>query len=87
MEQYKTPEIKRRQMLVYLGVGGFGAWPILATPGIPAERVAILRDGFAKTMKDADFLGEAKKAAGKSVRPAAKTCRRSPKKSSINRRK
>jgi tripartite-type tricarboxylate transporter receptor subunit TctC len=62
MEQYKTPEIKRRQMLVYLGVGGFGAWPILATPGIPAERVAILRDAFSKTMKDADFLAEAKKA-------------------------
>src|SRR6266542_1795873 len=47
MEQYKTPEIKRRQTLVYLGVGGFGAWPILATPGIPAERVAILREAFA----------------------------------------
>ena len=35
MEQYKTPEIKRRQVLVYLGVGGFGAWPILATPRHP----------------------------------------------------
>ncbi|MGZ8498871.1 MAG: Bug family tripartite tricarboxylate transporter substrate binding protein [Candidatus Binatia bacterium] len=68
MEQYKTPEIKRRQVLTYLGVGGFGAWPILATPGIPAERVAILRDGFGKTMKDADFLGEAKKA-GWEIRP------------------
>ena len=33
MEQYKTPEIKRRQTLVYLGVGGFGAWPILANAG------------------------------------------------------
>ena len=68
MEQYKTPEIKQRQMLVYLGVGGFGAWPILATPGIPAERVAMLRDAFSKTMKDADFLGEAKKA-GWEIRP------------------
>ena len=70
MEQYKTPEIKRRQTLVYLGVGGFGAWPILATPGIPAERVAILRDGFSKTMKDADFLAEAKKA-GWEIRPTS----------------
>jgi hypothetical protein len=68
MEQYKTPEIKRRQMLVYLGVGGFGAWPILATPGIPAERVAILRDAFGTTMKDTDFLAEAKKA-GWEIRP------------------
>jgi tripartite-type tricarboxylate transporter receptor subunit TctC len=68
MEQYKTPEIKRRQTLVYLGVGGFGAWPILATPGIPAERVAVLREAFSKTMKDPDFLGEAKKA-GWEIRP------------------
>ena len=70
MEQYKTPEIKRRQTLVYLGVGGFGAWPILATPGIPAERVTILRDGFTKTMKDADFLAEAKRA-GWEIRPTS----------------
>jgi tripartite-type tricarboxylate transporter receptor subunit TctC len=69
MEQHKTPEIKRRQMLVYLGVGGFGAWPILATPGIPAERVAILRDAFGKTMMDSDFLAEAKKA-GWEIRPS-----------------
>jgi hypothetical protein len=68
MEQHKTPEIKRRQVRTYLGVGGFGAWPILATPGIPAERVAILREGFSKTMTDADFLAEAKKA-GWEIRP------------------
>jgi tripartite-type tricarboxylate transporter receptor subunit TctC len=70
MEQHKTPEIKRRQVLVYLGVGGFGAWPILATPGIPAERVTILREGFTKTMKDADFLTEAKRA-GWEIRPTS----------------
>src|SRR5262245_1552316 len=52
MEQFKTPETKRRQTLVYLGVGGFGAWPILATPGISADRVSILREAFSKTMKD-----------------------------------
>ena len=87
MEQYKTPEIKRRQVLVYLGVGGFGAWPILATPGIPAERVQILREAFTQTMKDPDFLAEAKKAAGKSGRPAAKLSKRWRKKLSINRPK
>lgn len=68
MEQYRTPEIKRRQMLVYLGVGGFGAWPIIATPGIPPERVKILRDAFNQTMKDPDFLAEAKKS-GWEIRP------------------
>jgi len=33
-------------------VGGFGAWPIIATPGSPRTGVAILRDGFGQTMKD-----------------------------------
>ena len=70
MEQYKTPPTKRRQTLVYLGVGGFGAWPILATPGIPADRVAILREAFSQTMKDSDFLAEAKKA-GWEIRPTS----------------
>lgn len=70
MELYKTPEIKRRQMLVYLGVGGFGAWPILATPGIPADRVKTLREAFAKTIKDPDFLAEAKKS-GWEIRPTS----------------
>ncbi|MGH7870780.1 MAG: Bug family tripartite tricarboxylate transporter substrate binding protein [Candidatus Binatia bacterium] len=68
MEQYKTPEIKRRQAFVYLGAGGFGSWPILATPSIPAERVTLLRDAFTKTVKDPDFLAEAKKS-GWEIRP------------------
>ena len=70
MDQYKTPETKRRQAAVYLGVGGFGAWPILATPGIPADRVAILRDAFTKTVRDPDFLAEAKKG-GWEIRPVS----------------
>jgi tripartite-type tricarboxylate transporter receptor subunit TctC len=61
MEQYKTPEIKRRQALVYLGAGGFGSWPILSSPGLPADRTAILRDAYAKTLKDPDFLNDAKR--------------------------
>jgi tripartite-type tricarboxylate transporter receptor subunit TctC len=61
MEQHKTPEIKRRQALVYLGAGGFGSWPILSSPGLPADRATILRDAYAKTLRDPDFLSEAKK--------------------------
>jgi tripartite-type tricarboxylate transporter receptor subunit TctC len=61
MEQHKTPDIKRRQALVYLGAGGFGSWPILSSPGLPADRAATLRDAYAKTLKDPDFLSEAKK--------------------------
>ena len=36
--------------------------PFFAPPEVPAERVAALRDAFAKTLKDPDFLREAEKA-------------------------
>jgi tripartite-type tricarboxylate transporter receptor subunit TctC len=35
--------------------------PFLAPPGIPADRLAALRKAFMDTMKDPDFLAEAKK--------------------------
>jgi tripartite-type tricarboxylate transporter receptor subunit TctC len=35
------------------------AWPIVAPPGIPPERLKALRDGFDATMRDAEFLAEA----------------------------
>jgi tripartite-type tricarboxylate transporter receptor subunit TctC len=37
------------------------ARPLAAPPGVPDERVAILRRAFDATMKDPEFLGEAKK--------------------------
>ena len=37
------------------------AWPIVAGPGIPADRVAILQKAFMDTMKDKEFLAEAKR--------------------------
>ena len=36
--------------------------PFLGPPGIPADRLAALRKAFMDTMKDPDFLAEAKKA-------------------------
>jgi tripartite-type tricarboxylate transporter receptor subunit TctC len=36
--------------------------PFLAPPGVPADRAAALRKAFMDTMKDKDFLAEAKKA-------------------------
>jgi tripartite-type tricarboxylate transporter receptor subunit TctC len=36
--------------------------PFAVRPGTPAERVAILRDAFAKTMADPELQAEAKKA-------------------------
>jgi tripartite-type tricarboxylate transporter receptor subunit TctC len=35
------------------------AWPIVAPPGIPPERLKALRDGFDATMRDAEFLAQA----------------------------
>lgn len=35
--------------------------PIVAPPEVPADRIALLRKGFDATMKDAEFLTEAKK--------------------------
>ena len=35
--------------------------PIIATPGIPADRVKILREAFMKTVNDPELLDDAKK--------------------------
>jgi tripartite-type tricarboxylate transporter receptor subunit TctC len=37
------------------------AWPIVAGPKVPAERIAELRKAFDDTMKDPEFLADAKK--------------------------
>jgi len=60
LDEYKVAEPMRRLSALALASGDFGR-PIVATPGIPAERVKILQDAFAKTLKDPDLLAEAKK--------------------------
>jgi tripartite-type tricarboxylate transporter receptor subunit TctC len=60
MEEYKTPESTRRLASLMLASGDFGR-PIIATPGIPPDRVKMLREAFAKTLKDPELLDEAKK--------------------------
>jgi len=35
--------------------------PFLAPPGVPSDRVSVLREAFMDTMKDGDFLAEAEK--------------------------
>jgi hypothetical protein len=37
------------------------AWPFALPPGVPAERVALLRKAFADTMRDKNFLADAGK--------------------------
>ena len=56
----KGIDAKKRLARVVLGPGAFGR-PILATPGIPADRVKLLRDAYLNMLKDAEFLAEAKK--------------------------
>ena len=46
------------------------AWPFLAPPGTPADRVEALRKAFLQTMQDKDFLAEAEKA-GLEITPVA----------------
>jgi len=60
MDEYKTPETTRKLATLALASGEFGR-PIVATPGIPAERARMLRDAYAKTLKDPELLAEAKK--------------------------
>ena len=35
--------------------------PMLATPGIPVDRVGILREAYLKTLKEPELVAEAKK--------------------------
>jgi tripartite-type tricarboxylate transporter receptor subunit TctC len=60
MEEYKTPESTRRLAALMLASGDFGR-PIIATPGIPPDRVKMLREAFSKALKDPELLDEAKK--------------------------
>ena len=60
MGQYKTPEISRRVVQVILTGAEFGS-PIFAPPGMPADRVKLLRDAHARSMRDAELVAEAKK--------------------------
>ncbi|HXV82400.1 MAG TPA: tripartite tricarboxylate transporter substrate-binding protein [Candidatus Binatia bacterium] len=60
MEKYNVPESGRRLVTVMLAAGEFFR-PHYGPPGIPPERVKILREAYMKTMQDPAFLAEAKK--------------------------
>ena len=61
MDKEKTPARGRLLANVMLDAGGFGPYPIVAGPGVPAERVKILREAYGQTLKTPEFLEEAKK--------------------------
>jgi tripartite-type tricarboxylate transporter receptor subunit TctC len=60
MNHYKTPESQRRMATVILAAGGFGR-PMVAPPAMSADLVRTIRDGYAKTLKDPEFVEEVRK--------------------------
>lgn len=60
MDQYKTNQSGRGLATVLLGADGMGR-PMFGPPGMPADRVKILRDAYDKTMADEQFRAEVKK--------------------------
>ena len=60
MDEYKTPEAERRLLPLVLAATDFGR-PIVAPPGVAADKAKTLRDAFMKTMSDPELLAEAKR--------------------------
>jgi tripartite-type tricarboxylate transporter receptor subunit TctC len=60
METHKTPEAMRRVAKVLLSSGDLGR-PFIAPPGMPPDRVKILREAFSKTMNDPNLIAEINK--------------------------
>lgn len=52
---------EERDVLTFVYAGQGVGRPFVAPPGLSAERLAMLRDAFAATMKDPDFIADAKR--------------------------
>ena len=61
MTRYQTPEPKQRIVSVLLGADNFGQYLAVAPPGVPQDRLQILREAYSRALKDADLLEEAKR--------------------------
>jgi tripartite-type tricarboxylate transporter receptor subunit TctC len=60
MDKHKTVESTRGLAKVLLAPDDLGR-SLFGPPGVAADRVKVLREGFVKMMKDADVVGEAQK--------------------------
>ncbi len=60
MDKYKTNEALRRVATVVLASDQFGR-PIIFPPGVPADRVKIMRDAFNKAISEPALLAEAER--------------------------
>jgi tripartite-type tricarboxylate transporter receptor subunit TctC len=61
MKKQNTPEVIRGFARVLLATGKFGR-PLVASPGVPPDRVKILREAWSKALKEPELLAEVKKA-------------------------
>jgi tripartite-type tricarboxylate transporter receptor subunit TctC len=60
IDQFRSPEVTRRVTRTVLASGDFGR-PMVVGPGVPPDRVKILREAYAKAMRDPGLIEEAKK--------------------------
>jgi tripartite-type tricarboxylate transporter receptor subunit TctC len=60
LDKRKAPEATRRLATVLMAPDAIGR-PLIAPPGLVAEHVATLRDGFVKALGEAEFVAEARK--------------------------
>ena len=59
LDQGKTPEEK--ELLLMMARGAAVGRPLATTPGVPADRVAALRESFMKTLEDPALKADAKR--------------------------
>lgn len=57
---YAKTDLDRHALELLLAPDAF-AWPFVVPPGVPADRVALLRSAFDATMRDASFVSDAKR--------------------------
>jgi tripartite-type tricarboxylate transporter receptor subunit TctC len=60
MDRYRTPEIGRQLATVLMAGENFGH-PMIAPPGVPADRIKLLREAYANTLKDPALVAVIKK--------------------------
>jgi len=60
LDKHKSSEVTRGLARVLLAPDDLGR-PLFGPPGVPADRVKVLREGFLKMMNDADVVAEARK--------------------------
>ncbi|MBI2361209.1 MAG: hypothetical protein HYV04_20275 [Deltaproteobacteria bacterium] len=60
MDQHKTPEASRRLARVILAPAVFGR-PWIAPPGVPSDRLKVLREAWSQSLKEPEVMEEVKK--------------------------